>query len=214
MKSCNVSFLVQPEPKGVADAISLARNFVGNDPFGCIMPDCLLFSEEPFLSQLMDSFSKHHKNIIGTVNVNRTEAKRYGNVGLLETNPLDDTCFFIQSLSVKSGTPLDLSKGQSIKKGFGGGIYLPEYFGFIDMLRPDSSGEIDDVPIHHMLIRENNLLGVTLKGAAFDTGHPAGYRAAVRYAGRPGVSGQRKTNSYQRTEKPFVTQSSIAERTG
>ncbi|MDY6954529.1 MAG: sugar phosphate nucleotidyltransferase, partial [Thermodesulfobacteriota bacterium] len=33
---CRTVFLTQEEPKGVADAISLARDFVGNDPFACV----------------------------------------------------------------------------------------------------------------------------------------------------------------------------------
>lgn len=185
LKSCKICFITQPEPKGVADAISLAGEFVGNEPFGCIMPDCLLFSDTPFFSQLTDSFSNYRKNIIGTVRINPTEAKRYGNVGLLQTIPLDDRCFSIRALSGKSDTPLQVPLGQQIQKGFGGGIYLPEYFDLIDVIRPDAKGEIDDVPIHHILINENNLLGVPLEGKSFDTGHPFGFRAAVHYAGRP-----------------------------
>jgi hypothetical protein len=44
---------------------------------------------------------------------------------------------------------------------------------------------VDDIPIHHILIDKGTLLGVPLEGTAFDAGHPLGFRAAVRFAGRP-----------------------------
>ena len=53
----NVTVLTQEKAKGVADAISLAQEFVENDPFVCIMPDCLLFSHRPFARQLKDGLT-------------------------------------------------------------------------------------------------------------------------------------------------------------
>jgi len=185
LKNCQLFFCTQKEPYGVADAIALAEDFVGAEPFACIMPDCLLFSERPFLGQLLETFSKYRKNTIGTVLIDHLESKRYGNVGVLQATPLDDQCFSIESLSNKTRSPLKIPRGRRVQKGFGGGIYLPGYFGLIDVIRPSVEGEIDDVPIHHILIRENNLLGVPLQGEPFDTGHLLGYRAAVRFAGRP-----------------------------
>jgi UTP--glucose-1-phosphate uridylyltransferase len=185
LDGCHITFRSQPEPTGVADAVSLARDFVGNAPFVCIMPDCLLFSDTPFLRQLTTGFEKYRKSIIGTVFLRGTELNRFGNVGRLETDRLDDGFFSITSLSDKTRKPLATMLGQQIHKGFGGGIYLPEYFDLIDIVRDKACGEIDDVPIHHRLIEKQALIGVLLQGNAFDAGHPLGYRAAVHFAGRP-----------------------------
>ena len=51
-------------------------------------------------------------------------------------------------------------------------------------MRPLAKGEVDDVPIHQILIKQGRLLGVLLEGAAFDVGHLLGLRAAAHYVGR------------------------------
>ncbi len=184
LKGCHTAFLVQNEPKGVADAVALAKGFVGDEPFACIMPDCLLFSQKPFARQLIEAFRKFPQNMIGTVHITGNDVKRYGNVGLLGVKHLQKPCFTITSISDKTVKPLSAKPGEIVHKGFGGGIYLPEYFDLVEAIRPKVKGEVDDVPIHHILVEEGRLLGVLLEGTAFDAGHPLGYRTAVRFVGR------------------------------
>jgi len=184
LERCRITFVTQPSPTGVADAVGLAKEVVGNNPFACIMPDCLLFSNESHVRQLLPVFQRYRKSVIGTVLITGAEAQRFGNVGLLSCRELDDECFLITSLSDKTPEPLAVKPGKTVYKGFGGGIYLPEYFDLIEKTRSRATGEVDDVPIHQMLIEQERLLGVVLKGAAFDTGHPLGLRAAAHYAGR------------------------------
>jgi UTP--glucose-1-phosphate uridylyltransferase len=182
---CRVTFANQSSPAGVADAVGLAEEFVGDNPFVCIMPDCLLFSDKPHVQQLLPAFQRHRKSVIGIVLISGVETKRFGNVGILSTEEIDGESYRITSLSDKTAEPLPAIPGETVLKGFGGGIYLPEYFDLIEAIRPSAGGEVDDVPLHHMLIEQDRLLGVVLEGAAFDTGHPLGLLAAAHYAGRP-----------------------------
>jgi UTP--glucose-1-phosphate uridylyltransferase len=185
LSQLHLTVLTQEKPRGVAHAILLAQEFVGNDPFVCIMPDCLLFSHRPFAQQLKDGFNKHKKPTIGTVYLKGNDVRLFGNVGRLSTSVLDENCFSIQSLSDKTEKPLAIEPGEKIHKGFGGGVYLPEYFDLVDIARSRATtGEIDDVPIHHRLIKKDALLGIDVQGTPFDAGHPLGYRAAVHFAGR------------------------------
>ena len=184
LEACRTVFLTQDEPRGVADAVALARDFVGDEPFACIMPDCLLFSDKPLAQQLLEGCERHQAHVIGSIYIRGNDVRRFGNVGVLETDRLCDRCFSITSLSDKKQKPLSLRAGGVIHKGFGGGIYLPEYFHFVEAIRSHVKGELDDVPIHHLLIKEGKLLGTVLEGAAFDAGHPQGFRAAVHYVGR------------------------------
>jgi len=185
---CNITFLVQEQPNGVADAVALAKDFIGNEPFACIMPDCLLFGQVPFAQQLIDVYENYGRNLIGTTLISGNDTRRFGNVGVLETEPLDERTISITSLSPKKDNPLCADRKQKLLKGFGGGIYLPEYFNLAVPACPNTKGEVDDVPIHHAMINNNGLLGVILKGAAFDAGHPLGFRAAVHFAGHRLIS--------------------------
>jgi UTP--glucose-1-phosphate uridylyltransferase len=184
LEQCRIVFVTQSHPKGVADAVGLAEGFVENEPFICIMPDCLLFSEESHPQQLLHAFEKYKKSVIGTIIIESANVERFGNVGLLRTERLDEECFLITSLSDKDPEPMTAKPGEGIHKGFGGGIYLPEYFELLEETRAHAKGEIDDVPIHQALVEQGRLLGVLLEGKAFDVGHPLGLRAAAHYAGR------------------------------
>ncbi|MBW1677388.1 MAG: NTP transferase domain-containing protein [Deltaproteobacteria bacterium] len=184
LERCRIVFVTQSHPGGVADAVGMAKDFVGDEPFACIMPDCLLFSDRPHAQQLVQVFERYQKNVISTVFIRGADVKRFGNVGLLRTQRLDGESFLITSLSHKKPEPLTAMPGETIHKGFGGGIYLPEYFDLVEIVRALAKGEVDDVPIHQILIKQRKLLGVLLEGAAFDAGHPSGLRAAVHYAGR------------------------------
>ncbi|NVM20876.1 MAG: NTP transferase domain-containing protein [Desulfobacterales bacterium] len=178
LKDCRTLFVTQENPCGVADAVSLARDFVGNEPFACIMPDCLLFSVIPHAKQLIDAFQRYEKNVIGMVMIKGDDVRRFANVGVLRADKLDHGFFSIRSLSDKKRKPLAVKPVETVHKGFGGGIYLPEYFDLVEDIRSGVRGEVDDVPVHQILVERGDLLGGLLEGAAFDAGHPLGFRAA------------------------------------
>jgi UTP--glucose-1-phosphate uridylyltransferase len=184
LQRCHLVFATQTAPAGVADAVGLAKAFVGDEPFACIMPDCLLFSDKPHIQQLLPALQRHKKSVIGAILITGAESQRFGNVGILSTQEIDGGCLLITSLSDKTRKPLPANPGETICKGFGGGIYVPEYFDLIEAIRPQAQDEVDDIPIHHALIEQGKLIGVVLQGAAFDTGHPLGLRAAAHYVGR------------------------------
>jgi UTP--glucose-1-phosphate uridylyltransferase len=184
LKQSKLVFQTQEEPLGVGDAIGRARDFVGDEPFVCIMPDCLFFSPVPLTRQVLEVFEKRGSHVIATIAIRGANVHGFGNVGLLKTEKLDERTFRILSLSDKTQEPIQARPGERIHKGFGGGVYLPEFFDLIEAMRPEANGEIDDVPIHHILVREGRLLGVLARGAAFDAGHPLGLRTAAHYAGR------------------------------
>jgi len=184
LEQCEISFLTQNEPIGVADAVGLARDFVGNEPFVCIMPDCILFSGVSQTRQTLQVFENQGSHVIGMIAMRGGDVNRFGNVGLLETEKLNGNAFRITSLTDKTQEPIKAKPGARLHKGFGGGIYLPEFFDLVEAIRPHAKGEVDDVPIHQILIKEKKLLGVLLEGEAFDAGHPLGLKAAVHHAGR------------------------------
>jgi len=101
LAACRMAFLTQDEPRGVADAVALARDFVGDEPFACIMPDCLLFSNKPLAQQLLEGCESHQRHVIGSIYIRGSDARRFGNVGVLETERLRGPCFAITSLSDK-----------------------------------------------------------------------------------------------------------------
>ena len=181
LRACTFSFFVQPSPLGVADAVSLCRDFVDNEPFALVMPDNILLDGLPVVSQMIPFFSREPRDMLGALRLKTEQASRFGNVGILETEAISDESRKIVNVSRfsdKISSPLQIPAGESVLKNFGGSIFLPHFFDYIEKLRPDIEGELDDVPVVQAIIEENGLLAVTLEGNGFDVGNSAGYWAA------------------------------------
>lgn len=181
LRACTFSFFVQSSPLGVADAVSLCRDYVDNEPFALVMPDNILLDGLPVVSQMIPFFSREPRDMLGALRLKTEQASRFGNVGILETEAISDESRKIVNVSRfsdKISSPLQIPAGESVLKNFGGSIFLPHFFDYIEKLRPDIEGELDDVPVVQAIIEENGLLAVTLEGNGFDVGNSAGYWAA------------------------------------
>jgi UTP--glucose-1-phosphate uridylyltransferase len=181
LRACEFSFFVQPSPLGIADAVSLCRDFVDDEPFALVMPDNILLDGLPVVSQMIPFFSREPRDMLGALRLEAEQASRFGNVGVLETEAISDKSKKIMSVrrfSDKISGSLQIPSGESVLKNFGGSIFLPHLFDYIEKLRPHIEGELDDVPVVQAIIEEKGLLAVALEGNGFDVGNSAGYWAA------------------------------------
>ncbi len=181
LRACKFSFFVQPSPLGLADAVSLCRDFIDDEPFALVMPDNILLDGLPVVSQMIPFFSREPRDMLGALRLETEQASRFGNVGILETEAISDESkklLRVRHFSDKVSDPLHIPAGDSVLKNFGGGIFLPHFFDYIEKLRPHIKGELDDVPVVQAIIKEKGLLAVALEGNGFDVGNSAGYWAA------------------------------------
>jgi UTP--glucose-1-phosphate uridylyltransferase len=66
---CKINYVRQEEPRGWVHAVSLAKNFVKNEPFALLFSDCLYKSTVPATKQLINKYYKKNKNIRSRENV-------------------------------------------------------------------------------------------------------------------------------------------------
>jgi UTP--glucose-1-phosphate uridylyltransferase len=187
LRACTFRFFVQPSPLGVADAVSLCRDFVDDEPFALVMPDNILLDGLPVVSQMIPFFSREPRDMLGALRLEAEQASRFGNVGILETEVISEESEKIVSvsgISDKISGPLHIPAGESALKNFGGSIFLPHFFDYIEKLRPHIEGELDDVPVVQAILKEKGLLAVALEGNGFDVGNSAGYWAANLHSER------------------------------
>ena len=181
LRACEFSFFVQPSPGGLADAVSLCRDFIGDEPFALVMPDNIMFDGLPVVSQMIPFFSREPQDMVGAIRLQPQQASRFGNVGILETEAIageNHRLLRVSHFSDKTGDFLSIPAETSVLKNFGVSIFLPHFFDYIEQCRPQAEGELDDVPVIQALIKEKGLLAVVLGGNGFDVGSPAGYWAA------------------------------------
>jgi UTP--glucose-1-phosphate uridylyltransferase len=186
-KACTFSFFVQPQPSGLADAVSLCREFVGSEPFALIMPDNILLHGLPVMTQMVPFFSREGGDTLGAISLEMEEGFRFGNVGILETETIPGKSIRfrkVSGFSDKRDDPVTIPPGEKVLKNFGGSIFLPHFFDYIEECRPRALGELDDVPVIQAILRDKGLHVVVLEGDGFDVGNQEGYWAASLHANR------------------------------
>jgi UTP--glucose-1-phosphate uridylyltransferase len=178
-------FVEQLRPSGVADAVSLCREFIGGEPFALVMPDNVLLEGSPVISQILPCFLRCGLDTIGALRLDAEQVRSFGNVGFLRVDVVPgetEGLYRVLEYSDKRREPVEFGSVPSMLKGFGCGVYLPHFFDIIEEWRPRLAGEVDEVPVLQTLARQGSLLAVELVGTGFDAGNPDGFYAGVRFA--------------------------------
>lgn len=175
-------FLYQNEPKGLADAISISKEIVKDDPFALLLPDNIFFSSELPLNSLSVVFNRYKKDVGALMKICPEEFKLFGNCGKVELEQIEDQVYSIKKIKDKEKGCFKSNSSGPIIRGFARHILFPHFFEYIDRIRSNSGEELDDVPVFQLLQSEKGILGYLLDGKGFDTGNPHGYQAVNEYA--------------------------------
>ena len=82
-RGVNFIFIRQPEPLGLGHAVLCARPVVGDEPFGVILADDLIYAQQPALGQLIGARSEMGGgSVLAVQNVAPKETNKYGIVGV------------------------------------------------------------------------------------------------------------------------------------
>jgi dTDP-glucose pyrophosphorylase len=184
---------VQDEPRGLADALSLAEPFAAGEPFLCWLPDNVWAGERPAAAQVVAaSRLAPGADLVGLIEAPLLELTRFGAAGFVKTTPhasardaSPDSVRLVEIVRVldKGSRPrADASAGATVLKGFPFHLWQPSFFDRARALRAAASGrggELDDTPLLQQAARERRLAAVVLRGGRlFDCGIPDGLAAA------------------------------------
>jgi UTP--glucose-1-phosphate uridylyltransferase len=176
-----VETVIQREPRGLADAIRLGRDFAGGEALGVALPDNLFQSEVPALRQLIETHQRTSKSVVAMVELFPEAAARAGPTAIYNGELVGDE-FKIAEIPSKGvrGSTFDLGGMPSGFTGVGRYVFLPEVFGVIDELEATLSpdAELDDLPVMAILLARDRLTGRRIVGDFLDVGLPVGYQDA------------------------------------
>ncbi|HEX2722745.1 MAG TPA: sugar phosphate nucleotidyltransferase [Gemmatimonadaceae bacterium] len=183
----SISFAVQQEPRGLADAIRLGRGFAGTGPMGVALPDNLFAGAAPGLKQVIDTHVATGKNVVAVVEITAAEASRRGPTSVYPGRISGDE-FVIDRIPGKGerGKTFDTGGAASAFTGVGRFVFTPDAFDAIDFVEETLSAgaELDDVPVMQRLLEGGRLTGRRIVGRFFDVGLPGGYdEAKTEYSG-------------------------------
>ena len=128
----------QRRPDGNADAVRLAREFVGNESFVVAFGDTIIHSPETprVIERMVDSHERHQSvATIGVWEVPREETKKYGVVQ--PAGEIGDD-FAIRDI-VEKPDPAEAPSCLAVAARY---IFTPDIFSAIDALKPGLGGEL------------------------------------------------------------------------
>jgi UTP--glucose-1-phosphate uridylyltransferase len=83
----DIHFIRQKEQRGLGDAVRMARQHIGDEPFAVMLGDTIYRSKVPVVKQLMDVHERTGRSVIAVEPVPREKVRDYGIVKGEETGP-------------------------------------------------------------------------------------------------------------------------------
>jgi UTP--glucose-1-phosphate uridylyltransferase len=167
----NLYFLRQKEAKGLGHAVGRARAFVGDEPFVVMYGDDIIFSKTPVVRQLMDTYEKYGRPVVGVKPVPWELVRKYCS---LKVEALGDNAYFCDDMIEKPKEGEEFSNLSIL-----GRVLLPSrIFDIIDALPPGAGGEIQLTDAMAILARESGVTALGFEGERFDMGSKLGFLMA------------------------------------
>lgn len=165
------NFVRQQRPLGLGHAVLMARESIGNEPFGVLLGDDLVVSEaRPCLRQLIDVYERKGGGcVLAVMRVPRDQIARYG-VVRLAGEPEEPGLHRVLDLVEKPAAeeaPSDLAV-------IGRYVLPPAIFKALDETPPGVGGEIQLTDAIRLLGRSEPIWAYEFEGIRYDTGDPVG----------------------------------------
>jgi UTP--glucose-1-phosphate uridylyltransferase len=162
-------FVTQPEALGLGHAVLCAKPVVGDEPFGVILPDDLIWngSGPGALRQMAELSASENAGVIAVEEVPREQTDKYG---IVDATPVSDRAAKIK-LVVEKPKPAVAPSNLAIV----GRYVLPgRIFDLLEKTTPGAGGEIQLTDAIETLLSEQPVLAYRFVGTRFDCGNKLG----------------------------------------
>ncbi|CAB1262506.1 UTP--glucose-1-phosphate uridylyltransferase GalU [Clostridium sp. MT-14] len=170
----DIYYIRQREPKGLGHAVSLAKNFIQDEPFAVMLGDDIVDNRIPCLRQLIDCYEKHRGSILGVQPVKKSAVSKYG---IVDGTKIGDKIYRVKSLVEKP----DAKEAPSNMAILGRYITTPKIFEILERTIPDKNGEIQLTDALRALAKIEPMYAYNFKGRRYDAGDKLGFLEANIY---------------------------------
>ena len=170
-----ISYVYQKRQLGPGHAVLAARAAVGDAPFAVLLPDDLLWSDEPTIGRMVELFSQHGSSIVAAREV---PDEAVPSLGIIDERPISDDVSKILGMVEKPS----LDKAPSNLAIIGRYVLTSEVFDALETVQPGARGEIQLTDGIAMLLPTQGVYAFRFPGVHFDVGTPLGLLKASVYA--------------------------------
>jgi len=165
----------QKDALGLGHAVLMAKDAVVNEAFAVLLPDDVILSDEPCLSQMRTVFEETGRPVVALMEVPASETSRYGVVaGKMIGNRRFKVTDMVEKPKIKPPSHYAI---------IGRYILPPDIFPLLQKTERGSGGEIQLTDALRELVRQGDFYGYVFEGRRYDAGEKLGYlKATVDYA--------------------------------
>ncbi len=173
-------FVTQPEAFGLGHAVLCAKPVVGDEPFGVVLPDDLIWNGKiatgkGALRQMAELANAQDAGVIAVEEVPHSDTDKYG---IVDATPVDERSAWIHHM-VEKPKPADAPSNLAVV----GRYVLPgRIFQLLEQTTPGAGGEIQLTDAIEALLKEQGrVLAYRFEGTRFDCGNKAGLVRATMH---------------------------------
>jgi len=164
---CTFVSVRQLSPLGLGHAVLRAELVVGNEPFAVLLGDDIVDSKTPCIGQLIDIFNKTEKSVVGVMNVDRAETKKYG---IVDAEQLEPRLHRVRGV-VEKPNPDSAPSTLAIPGRY---VLRPEIFSYLKKTKPGAGGEIQLTDALAELAKAEGMYAYEFEGIRYDAGDHLG----------------------------------------
>jgi UTP--glucose-1-phosphate uridylyltransferase len=174
----------QQVPLGLGHAIWCARTFIGDDAFAILLPDDLVLSKTPCMTQLVNVYNETGGNVLAISEVPPEHTNRYGilKVGATQGDRVEVTGLVEKPAPEKAPSNLSV---------IGRYILLPEVVMYLSQMERGAGNEVQLTDAMAKMIGHTPFHGLKFEGKRFDCGDKIGFlEAQIAFSlARPDLAG-------------------------
>jgi UTP--glucose-1-phosphate uridylyltransferase len=165
------SFTRQRQPRGLGHAVLVARDLVGEEPFGVLLGDDLVDNPtNPCLGQLMRAHERYGGCVLAVMRVPRDQISRYGIVALAPGSSPDARTHRVTGM-IEKPSPEEAPSDLAV---IGRYVLTPGIFNVLEQTPPGRGGEIQLTDALHAYGQREPVYAYEFEGTRYDTGDPVG----------------------------------------
>jgi UTP--glucose-1-phosphate uridylyltransferase len=174
----DIHFVWQKELNGLGDAVSYARNHVGNEPFALLLGDTILESATgvPVTRQIMDVAEKHQGSVVALEEVPTDKVNRYG---ILDGTSMDDGVYRVNDF-IEKPAPEEAPSNLAFAGRY---VFMPDIFDFLVQTGRGKNNEIQLTDAMRAMARSRPMFGTRVDGKRHDIGNKLDFiKTNIHYA--------------------------------
>lgn len=163
-EQANVHFVWQKQLRGLGDAVSYARDHVGNEPFMLLLGDTLIQSKVPVAKRLLEVYQRYNESVVLLEPVEHSKVDRYGIVG---GNKIEDSLYLVNTL-IEKPRPSEAPSNLAIAARY---VFSPKIFDYLAKTPPGKNNEIQLTDAMRLMLQDRAMYGLLFDGKRHDIGN-------------------------------------------